>query len=56
MEHYKIDCPLAADRDALIVILCHGGYTVRHGKEKRPNRAGFVHYIEYWREDEKPHA
>lgn len=55
MEHCTIECPLAADRDALTVILIHGGYTVRHVKEKRPGRSGYVHLIEYWREERRPH-
>ncbi len=34
------------ERDAVVSILAHNGYTVRQGKEKQGNKS--VSYVEYW--------
>jgi len=49
MEHVKIDCEKAADRDELIQILARNGYTVRQGKERRTDHGKYIYFVEYWR-------
>ena len=41
---FKIAKP--EDRDAMIVILARNGYTVRQGKEKRPDSKTPVPFVE----------
>lgn len=41
---FKITKP--EDRDAMIVILARNGYTVRQGKEKRPDSKTPVPFVE----------
>lgn len=50
MERTKIDCELKADRDALVMILAHNGYTVRIGKERRGTGSKNTYFVEYWKE------
>ena len=48
-DHIKIDCVSAADRDTLVTILAHNGYTVRQGKEKRGKTSAYTYFVEFWR-------
>lgn len=42
----KLKVAKAEDRDAMIVILARNGYTVRQGKEKRPDGKTPVPFVE----------
>lgn len=42
----KLKLAKAEDRDAVIVILARNGYTVRQGKEKRPESKTPVPFVE----------
>lgn len=42
----KLYITKAEDRDAVLVILGRNGYTVRQGKEKRPETRRTVSYVE----------
>lgn len=53
-ERRKIDCVSAADRDTLVMILARNGYAVRQAKEKRGTSKSYTHFVEYWKEGEKP--
>ena len=38
------------DRDQVVVILGHNGYTVRQGREKAKTGNKYLHFVEYWKE------
>lgn len=42
----KLEIARPEDRDAIVVILARNGYTVRQGKEKRPDRKQAVPFVE----------
>lgn len=42
----KMEIARPEDRDAIVVILVRNGYTVRQGKEKRPDRKRAVSFVE----------
>lgn len=52
--HNFIKCDAAPDRDALVAILARNGYTVRWHREKRGKSNSYDHYVEYWKEDNRP--
>lgn len=39
------------DRDAVTLALAHNGYTVYGGKEKAKAGTKYLHYVEYWRDE-----
>lgn len=47
MRH-KLYIASPAERDSVVSILAHNGYTVRQGKEKQGNKS--ILFIEYWQE------
>lgn len=42
----RLDISLVDDRLTVAAILVKNGYTVRQGKEKKPNKTTWVHFIE----------
>lgn len=45
---YRVYIASPAERDAVVSILAHNGYTVRQGKEKQGSRS--VSFVEFWKE------
>jgi len=48
---YRLYISSPTERDAVLSILGHNGYSVRQGKEKQGNKS--VSFVEYWIEGEK---
>lgn len=53
MTKRKIYIVSPAERDTVVMILAHNGYTVCQGKDLRPgSKTAKISYVEYWRDDD----